>query len=84
MFQPTHSHVELCLTCQQVKAEHHRFAGTLEPLPISVWTWDESGMHFMTGFPWTPIGQDSIWVVMDHGLLVKDRSLYTNSDDSYL
>jgi hypothetical protein len=41
-------------------------------------------MDFMTGFPWTPIGQDSIWVVMDHGLLVEDRSLYTSSDDSYL
>jgi hypothetical protein len=58
--------VEQCLTCQQVKAEHQRPAGKLKPLVIPKWKWDEITMDFILGLPKTPIGEDSIWVVVDH------------------
>jgi hypothetical protein len=57
--------VEQCSTCQQVKAEHQRRAGTLKPLLISKWKWDEITMDFILGLPKTPTGEDSIWVVID-------------------
>ena len=31
------SFIEKCLTCQQVKAEYQRSAGTLQPLEIPEW-----------------------------------------------
>jgi hypothetical protein len=37
--------VEQCSTCQQVKAEHQKPAGTLKPLLIPKWKWDE-GHYF--------------------------------------
>jgi hypothetical protein len=57
--------VEQCSTCQQVKAEHQRPAGTLKLLLILKWKWDEIAMDFILGLPQTPIGEDSIWVVVD-------------------
>jgi hypothetical protein len=57
--------VEQCLTCQQVKAEHQRPAGTLKPLLIPKWKWDEIAMDFILGLPKTPTSEDSIWVVVD-------------------
>jgi hypothetical protein len=30
------------------------------------WKWDQIGMDFITGLPWTKSGYDSIWVVVDH------------------
>ena len=32
-----------CDVCQRVKAEHQKPAGLLQPLPILVWKWDETG-----------------------------------------
>ena len=29
--------VRQCLTCQKVKAEHHRLAGLLQPLEVAEW-----------------------------------------------
>jgi hypothetical protein len=60
------NYVERCLNCQQIKMEHQRPAGTLQPLPIPVWTWDEIDMDFVSGFPRALEGYDSIWVVVDH------------------
>jgi hypothetical protein len=60
------NYVEWCLTCQQIKVEHQRPTGTLQPLPILVWTWDEIDMDFVSGFPRALGGYDSIWVVVDH------------------
>ena len=40
-------------------------AGTLEPLPIPKWKWEEVGMDFITGLPRTQTGSDSIWVIVD-------------------
>jgi hypothetical protein len=57
--------VEQCSTCQQVKAEHQRPAGTLKPLLIPKWKWDEIAMDFILGLPKTPTEKDSIWVVVD-------------------
>jgi hypothetical protein len=40
--------VARCDICQQVKAEHQRTAGLLQPLQIPEWKWDEDGMDFIT------------------------------------
>jgi len=57
--------VERCSTCQQVKAEHHRLAGLLQPLEILVWKWEAITMDFLVGLPWTQAGHDAIWVIVD-------------------
>jgi hypothetical protein len=48
-----------------VKAEHQRLTGTLKPLLIPKWKWDEIAMDFILGLPKTPTGEDFIWVVVD-------------------
>ena len=58
-------YVERCLTCQQVKAEHQRPAGLLQPLEIPEWKWDQVTMDFVSGLPRTSKGHNSIWVVVD-------------------
>lgn len=57
--------VQRCLTCQQVKAEHQRPAGVLQPLPIPEWKWDQVTMDFVTGLPRTPRRHDAAWIVVD-------------------
>ena len=57
--------VSKCLTCQQVKAEHQRPAGLLQPLPIAKWKWEHVTMDFVVGLPRTQRGSDAIWVVVD-------------------
>ena len=57
--------VEKCLTCQQVKAEHQRPAGTLQPLGIPEWKWDQVTMDFVSGLPKTRQNHDSAWVIVD-------------------
>ena len=52
--------VDKCLTCQQVKAEHQRPSGMLQPLPIPEWKWEHITMDFVTGLPKTPKGNDAI------------------------
>ncbi|KAM0046145.1 putative nucleotidyltransferase, Ribonuclease H [Helianthus debilis subsp. tardiflorus] len=54
-----------CLTCQQVKTEHQRAGGLLQPLDILVWKWDDISMDFVTGLPKTFRKNDAIWVVVD-------------------
>jgi hypothetical protein len=54
-----------CDVCRRVKAEHQRPAGTLQPLSIPEWKWDEIGMDFITGLPKTQKGSNVIWVVID-------------------
>jgi hypothetical protein len=58
-------YVSLCDTCQQVKAEHQRPAGLLQPLKIPEWKWKETGMDFIVGLPRTQAGYDSLWVIVD-------------------
>ena len=54
-----------CLTCQQVKAEHQRPGGLLQPLPVAEWKWDHITMDFVTGLPRTARQRDTIWVIVD-------------------
>ena len=58
-------YVAVCDVCQRVKAEHQKPARLLQPMPIAEWKWDKLGMDFITGFPKTRTGYDSIWVVVD-------------------
>nr|GEZ41570.1 retrotransposon protein, putative, Ty3-gypsy subclass [Tanacetum cinerariifolium] len=58
--------VSRCLICQQVKIEHQRASGLLQPLDIPVWKWDEISMDFVTGLPRTQRRYDAIWVVVDY------------------
>ena len=58
-------HVEQCLTCQQVKAEHQRPAGKLQSLDVPLWKWDNITMDFVVGLPKTKEAYDAIWVIVD-------------------
>ncbi|XP_025628608.1 uncharacterized protein [Arachis hypogaea] len=58
-------HVSKCLTCQKVKIEHQRPAGTLQPLEIPQWKWESIAMDFVLGLPRTRTGCNAIWVVVD-------------------
>jgi hypothetical protein len=54
-----------CDTCQRVKASHLKVAGTLQPLPIPSWKWEDICMDFIVRLPNTSRHQDSIWVIVD-------------------
>jgi hypothetical protein len=58
-------YVAQCLVCQQVKIEHQRPGGLLQPIPIPEWKWEHVSMDFVTGFPRTSSGNDSNWVIVD-------------------
>jgi len=58
-------YVTRCFTYQQVKAEHQRPAGVLQPLAIPEWKWSKISMDFIIGLPRSRTGNDSIWVVVD-------------------
>jgi nitric oxide synthase oxygenase domain/subunit len=58
-------YVSECDTCQRVKASHLRASGTLQPLPISSWKWEDISMDFIVGLPNTSQKHDSIWVIID-------------------
>ncbi len=59
------SFISKCDICQRVKAEHQRPAGLLQPLQVPEWKWESVGMDFITGFPRSSRGNDSIWVIVD-------------------
>ena len=54
--------VRLCLTCQQIKAEHQKPAGLLEPLEVAERKWEHVTMDFVTH---TPQIHDAVWVIVD-------------------
>ncbi|KAI3746046.1 hypothetical protein L6452_08464 [Arctium lappa] len=58
-------YVEKCVTCLQVKVEHQKPYGSLQPLDIPVWKWEELTMDLVTKLPKTPRQNDSIWVIVD-------------------
>jgi len=58
-------YVAECDTCQRVKASHLKVAGTLQPLPIPSWKWDDISMDFIVGLPLTSQHHYSIWVIVD-------------------
>ncbi|XP_071925131.1 transposon Tf2-1 polyprotein [Coffea arabica] len=57
--------VQRCLICQQVKAEHQKPSGLLQPLEIPEWKWEHITMDFVTGLPRSQKGFDAIWVIVD-------------------
>lgn len=44
-------YVAKCLVCQQVKAEHQRPSGLLQPLSIPEWKWESISMDSIIGLP---------------------------------
>ncbi|GJW64606.1 putative reverse transcriptase domain-containing protein [Tanacetum coccineum] len=50
MKQDVATFVSKCMTCQQVKIEHQRASGLLQPLEIPMWKWDEISMDFVTNY----------------------------------
>jgi hypothetical protein len=59
------NYISECDTCQRVKASHLKVAGTLQPLPIPSWKWEDLNMDFIVGLPNTSRHHDSIWVIVD-------------------
>ncbi|CAH9076112.1 unnamed protein product [Cuscuta epithymum] len=57
--------VQSCLTCQQIKVEHQRPGGELQPIQIPEWKWEDISMDFIVGLPKTTGGFDGIWVIVD-------------------
>ena len=57
--------ISRCLTYQQVKAEHQRLAGLLQPLPVAEWKWEHVTMDFVSGLLRSPRGHNTVWVVVD-------------------
>jgi len=53
------------LVCQQVKAEHQRTTGLLQPLSIPEWKWKKITMDFVVGLPRSLRGNNAIWVIVD-------------------
>ena len=58
-------HIAECDTCGRVKADHMRTPGYLQPLPIPIWKWEDISIDFIVGLPYTSMGFDSIWVIVD-------------------
>ncbi|PNX68241.1 retrotransposon-related protein, partial [Trifolium pratense] len=57
--------VSKCLVCQQLKVEHQKPAGLLQPIEIPEWKWEDIVMDFVSGLPRTQKGYDSVWVIID-------------------
>ena len=58
-------YVSKSLTCQQVKSEHQLPSGSLNPIPVPQWKWDNIAMDFYSSLPLTQKKHDSIWVIVD-------------------
>ncbi|GKF95986.1 putative reverse transcriptase domain-containing protein [Tanacetum coccineum] len=58
-------YVSRCLTCFKIKAEHQKPLGLLQQPEISEWKWEKLTMDFITKFPKSSSGYDTIWVIMD-------------------
>ena len=52
--------VRRCLTCQQVKAEHQKPTGLLQPLEVAEWKWEHVTMDFVTHLPRTQQRHDAV------------------------
>ena len=57
--------VRRCLICQQVKAEHQKPAGLLQPLEVTEWKWEHVTMDFVTHLPRTQQKHDAVWVIVN-------------------
>ena len=83
-------YVASCQVCQQVKVEHQKLAGLLQPLPIPKWNWDHITMDFMIGFPRTRSKKNGVWVIVDrltkstHFLAMKTTDVMNSLATLYL
>ncbi|GFY85491.1 hypothetical protein Acr_04g0002290 [Actinidia rufa] len=82
--------VSRCLTCQQVKAEHQKLAGLLQPLSVAEWKWEHITMDFISSLPrspicWTDVGEAALaktdWVcdTTEKVVLIRKRLLTAQS-----
>ncbi|KAL6347806.1 hypothetical protein AAG906_026335 [Vitis piasezkii] len=53
-----------CQICQQVKVEHQRPAGLLQPLPILEWKWDHITMDFVIRLSRTRNKKNGVWSLL--------------------
>ncbi|KAJ9562068.1 hypothetical protein OSB04_007228 [Centaurea solstitialis] len=73
-------HVEACMTCLRVKAEHQKPHGRMQPLEVPEWKWENITMDLITKLPKTPRKFDAIWVIVDqltksaHFLAIRESS----------
>jgi len=58
-------YVAKCGICQQVKVEHQKPAGLLQPLLIPDWKWENISMNFVSGLSRGKGGSNAIWVIVD-------------------
>ncbi|GJU72799.1 putative reverse transcriptase domain-containing protein [Tanacetum coccineum] len=54
------TYVSKCLTCAKVKLEYQKSSGLLVQPEIPQWKWENITMDFLTKFPKTAAGQDTI------------------------
>ncbi|GFZ18552.1 hypothetical protein Acr_27g0002910 [Actinidia rufa] len=50
---------------KDVKAEHQRLVGLLQPLEIPEWKWEHITMDFVTALPRSQCQHDAVWVIVD-------------------
>ena len=62
---------------QQVKTEHQKPFGLLQPLEIPEWKWNHISMDFLSGLPRTQRSYDAIWVIIDR-LIMSAHFLLVN------
>ncbi|XP_075515572.1 uncharacterized protein LOC142550219 [Primulina tabacum] len=72
--------VSKCQVCQQVKAEHQRPRGLLQPLEIPEWKWDHISMDFVVGFPKSRqvgekavVGPELVQITVDKVAVVREK-----------
>ena len=70
--------IRRCLTCQQVKVEHQKPAGLLQPLEVIMWKWEHVTMDFVTHLPQTSWRHDVVWVIVDGAHEVSTFSSYVD------
>ncbi|KAD6118696.1 hypothetical protein E3N88_09967 [Mikania micrantha] len=58
-------YVNKCLTCAQVKAEHQKPYGYVQPLEVPEWKWEHITTDFITKLPLMAKRHDAIWVIVD-------------------
>ena len=71
-----------CMICQQVKAEHQRSFGLMQPLEVLEWKWDKITMDFIIGLSMTFNKNNTIWVILDR--LTKSTHFIPVRTDFYL
>ncbi|KAK4400716.1 hypothetical protein Sango_1177700 [Sesamum angolense] len=64
MMRDVKAFVRRCPTCQHSKYSTQKSLGTLQPLPLPRWVWEDISMDFITHLP-ASVGKTVVWVVVD-------------------